>query len=70
MSAAQRKWLYGIATAVVAIAVAYGLIAQDQAALWLALAAAILSGGGNLVAGGHVSPDDDGGKWRRGRRVG
>lgn len=60
MTAVQRRWLYGIATAAVALAVAYGLVAQDQAALWVALAAAVLSGGGNFIAGGHVTPDDDG----------
>lgn len=69
MNAGQRRWLYAVAVAVVALAVAYGLIAQDQAALWVALAAAVLSGSGNLVASGHVSPDDTGGKWRRGQRV-
>ncbi len=68
MSAAQRAWLYRVALAVVALAVFYGLITEDEVGLWVALAAAVLSGGGNLVASRHVA-DDDGGRWRRGKRV-
>lgn len=51
----QRRWLYGVSTALVALAVAYGLVAQDQAALWVALAVAAFSGGSNVVAGRHVA---------------
>lgn len=68
MNADQRAWLYRIAVAVVAIAVFYGVITESEIGLWLALAAAVLSGGGNIVASRHVT-EDDGGKWRRGKRV-
>lgn len=67
MSAAQRAWLYRVAVAAVALAVFYGIITESEVGLWLALAAAVLSGGGNLIASRHITPDD--GKYRRGERV-
>ncbi|WP_336819866.1 phage holin [Gordonia sp. MMO-8] len=60
MTPEVRRWLYGVALAVVAIAVAYGIITQDQAALWVTLVAAILSGGGNALARANTP----GGRYR------
>lgn len=41
----NRAWLYRIAGPVEALAIAYGAITERQGALWLALAAAVLTGG-------------------------
>jgi len=38
-----RNYLYAVATAAMAVAVAYGLISPDQVPLWLSLAAALLA---------------------------
>lgn len=40
-----RRWLYPVAVAVIALAAGYGLISDEVAPLWLALAAALLSAG-------------------------
>lgn len=48
ISPATRTWLYGVVLAALPIAVAYGLIADGDAALWVALAGAAL---GILPAG-------------------
>lgn len=42
LTAARRKWLYGIALAVIALCSAYGLLDDNTAALWGNLAAAVL----------------------------
>ena len=44
-----RLWLYGILVALAPIAVAYGILSGEHAALWLTLAVAVL-GNGNLLA--------------------
>lgn len=38
-----RRWLYGVALAVVPLLVAYGAIEDAQAPLWIALASSVLS---------------------------
>src|SRR5699024_2381004 len=48
-SPATRQWLYGLVTALVPILIAYGVIESADAALWVALAAAVL-GTGTAVA--------------------
>lgn len=42
VSAAARRWLYGIAAAAAPIATAYGLVTDEQSVLWLNLAGAAL----------------------------
>ena len=50
LSAEARRYLYGIAAAVVAALLGLGIITAEQAPLWLAAAAAVLTAAGNLVA--------------------
>lgn len=38
----MRRWVYGIALAVVPILTAYGLISEDLAPLWISLISAVL----------------------------
>lgn len=40
-----RRWLYGVATALVPLLVVYGLVDDSTAPLWLALAAQVLATG-------------------------
>ena len=60
-----RRYLYGVLTALVPILIAYGVIDAQQAALWVALALAIL-GLGTATAhtgGTYQAPTvDDGGQ--------
>ena len=51
-----RSALYAVLVAASALAVAYGVITQDNAALWVALAVAVLDAAGLLLARRHV-PD-------------
>lgn len=44
-SHATRQWLYVVITALVPLLVSYGIIDNETAALWLALAAAVLGTG-------------------------
>lgn len=39
---AVRKWVYGIALAVVPLLTAYGLVSEDHAPLWVSLVSAVL----------------------------
>lgn len=55
LSPTVRAWLYRIALPVIALAGIYGLIDGQQAAGWVALAAAILSSG---VAVAHTPTKD------------
>lgn len=59
MNATQRTYVYGIAVAVLPILVAYGLLSADQAPLWLALVAALLAVGPNVLALRNITPDTD-----------
>lgn len=45
-----RQWLYIVVTAGVPLLIAYGIVDAVQAALWLALAAAVLGTGTAAVA--------------------
>jgi len=40
-----RAWIYRVLTAAVPLAVAYGHVSEQEAALWLAVAAAVLGTG-------------------------
>lgn len=44
-----RSWLYGISLAVIALLGGYGLIADELAPLWIALASAVLGTATALV---------------------
>ena len=50
-----RRWLYGIATALVPILVIYGVIESETAPMWIALVASVLGTGTALahVPGGN-----------------
>ena len=45
MNEATRGWLYRISTAVIPLLASYAIIAEEQVAGWLALAAAIFNTG-------------------------
>lgn len=51
-----RRWLYGIATALVPILVVYGVIESSTAPMWVALVASVLGTGTALV---HVPKDEE-----------
>ena len=42
LTPAVRKWIYGIALAVLPLLIAYGVLSAEQAPLWIALVGAIL----------------------------
>ena len=44
-----RSWLYGIATALIPLLSAYGVVSDQTAPLWIALAGAILATGTALA---------------------
>lgn len=44
-----RSWLYGIATALIPLLSAYGVISDQTAPLWIALAGAVLATGTALA---------------------
>lgn len=55
-----RKWLYGIASAVVPLLVLLGLVADDVAQAILTVAAAALAVGSSALAGVNVrNPGDE-----------
>lgn len=54
MSREGRKWLYGIALAAVPLLVAYGVIGEATAPLWIAAIAAVLA---PTLALTHLTPD-------------
>ena len=60
LNATTRTYIYAIATAVMPILVAYGLLTPDKAPLWLALAGAILAAAPPVLAIRNITPDDDG----------
>ena len=51
-----RRWLYGIATALVPILVVYGVIEASTAPMWVALVASVLGTGTALA---HVPKGDE-----------
>lgn len=57
LSREGRKWLYGIALTVVPLLVAYGVINEDAAPLWVALVGSFLA---PTLALTHLSPVESG----------
>jgi hypothetical protein len=49
-----RGWLYRVGTAVVPLLVAYGVVADSKAALWVGLLGAALGGGELAIAAAHT----------------
>lgn len=60
---AVRQWLYGVVTALVPILIVYGVIDSADAAIWVALAAAVL-GTGTAVLHTNTSRDPAAGRHR------
>jgi len=56
MSQSTRAYLYRVLTAAAPLAAAYGLVAEQELPLWLALAAAVL---GNGVAAVHTPRNEE-----------
>jgi len=54
LSREGRKWLYGVALTVVPLLVAYGVIEESAAPLWVALVGSLLA---PTLALSHLSPD-------------
>ena len=52
-SKSARLWLYGVAVAVAALLVGYGILTVEHGGLWLSVVGALL-GLGNAVAGRNV----------------
>jgi hypothetical protein len=57
MSREGRKWLYGIALTVVPLLVAYGVVTEEAAPLWIALLGSFLA---PTLALTHLSPVESG----------
>ena len=57
LSREGRKWLYGIALTVVPLLVAYGVLTEDAAPLWIALIGSVLA---PTLALTHLSPVESG----------
>lgn len=54
MTPAVRQRVYAVLTALVPLAVIYGVVSDTEASLWLAVAAALLGGGGTALAAAHT----------------
>jgi hypothetical protein len=52
----HRKWLYGISITVVPLLVAYGVLEESAAPLWIALLGSFLA---PSLALSHLTPDED-----------
>ena len=59
MSTSTRAWIYGVVGAGIAVAVGYGALETEQAALWLAFAGAILVPTMALSNMSTASPTDE-----------
>jgi len=57
LSREGRKWLYGIALTVVPLLVAYGVVEESAAPLWIALVGSLLA---PTLALTHLTPVDTG----------
>ena len=57
LSREGRKWLYGISLTVIPLLVAYGVISEDAAPLWVALVGSFLA---PALALTHLSPVESG----------
>lgn len=55
MSEATRAWIYRVCVAVVPLLVAYGLVGEGEAALWVGVAGAALGLSQAVLAAGHTS---------------
>lgn len=55
MSEAKRAWLYRISVGLIPLLVAYGVVAEGTAGLWLGLAGAILGAGTSGLAAANTS---------------
>jgi hypothetical protein len=51
-----RRWIYGVALAGIPLLVAFGIVEESQAPLWVAFVAAVIAPG---LALANISPDDD-----------
>jgi hypothetical protein len=51
-----RKWLYGVSLTAVPLLVAYGVLDEAAAPLWIALVASVLA---PTLALTHLTPEDD-----------
>ncbi|OKL49290.1 phage holin [Boudabousia marimammalium] len=51
-----RRWAYSVITAVVPLLIVYGVLDQQTAPLWIALAASVL---GTATAAAHTPRDGD-----------
>lgn len=51
-----RVWLYGLIAPIVAVLVAYGVVDDEAAPLWIALATAVLTIAGAEAARAKVTP--------------
>jgi hypothetical protein len=59
MKQTHRAWIYRLATALVPITVFYGLLADNEAALWLGVLGAALSTGGHALASANTPTQPD-----------
>jgi hypothetical protein len=55
MSREGRKYIYIVSLAVIPLLVFYGVISEDAAPLWIALAGAVIA---PVMALSHLSPED------------
>ena len=42
LTPARRRWIYGVAIAVLPILITYGVVSKEDAPLWIALVGAVL----------------------------
>lgn len=54
-----RRWLYGIAVAVVPLLTVYGIVAESDVALWIGLAGAVLGTGAPALAAANTGGPAD-----------
>ena len=52
----HRKWLYGISLTVIPLLVAYGVVEEAAAPLWVALVGSVLA---PTLALTHLTPEED-----------
>lgn len=58
MTARRRAWLYGLATVIVPLLIAYDALDAQRAPLWLALIAAFLGVAAPATALANITPDE------------
>lgn len=56
LSRETRKWIYGISLTVIPLLVAYGVLDETAAPLWIALVGAVVAPG---LALANLTPDQD-----------